>query len=302
MELQQLTAFLAVAEELHFGRAAERLYMAQPPLSRVIQQLERDLGARLFERTTRTVRLTAAGEALLAPAREVIEGCRGARVAVRAANQGETGRVRVGFAGPSSHMLIGRLARVVRQRQPGIELSLRSVTYGNEALGQVVDGSLDLAIIRPDTVPPGIASRVVQEEHYVLVVPDGHPLAGRDVVSMRELSAEPFIALSPDPGSSLREAFIRSCYASGFAPNIVQVAPDSWTIMALVAAGTGITFTIDTAMAHIPRDGLHVVPLEEDVSATFARLAWREHDASPALGEVLNAAEIALPTPATAPA
>ncbi len=297
MDLQHLRAFLAVAEELHFGRAAERLHVGQPPLSRTIQQLERDLGTQLFERTTRSVRLTSAGEALLAPARDILDGCRIARVAVKAAGQGEIGRVRVGFAGPSSHVLIGRLARMVRQEQPGIELSLRSVTYGHEALGNVLEGSMDLAIVRWSMAPPGIASRVVQEEHYVLVVPDGHPLAGREMVGMADVRDEPFVALPADPGSSVRDAFIKACYETGYAPNIVQVAPDSWTVMALVAAGVGITFSLDTAVEHIPKNGINVVPLKEGVPATYARLAWREHDNSPALREVLKASEIALPTP-----
>lgn len=298
MELHQLRAFLAVAEELHFGRAAERLHMAQPPLSRTIQHLERELGTRLFDRTTRTVRLTSAGEALVAPARDVLDGCRIAQVAVKAAGQGETGRVRVGFAGPSSHMLVGRLAREVRRQQPGIELSLRSVTYGHAALAHVIEGSMDLALARWRTAPPGIASRPVQEEHHVLVVAADHPLAGRDMVGVADLRDEAWVALPADPGSSVRDAFIRSCYEAGFAPNIVQVAPDSWTVMALVAAGVGVTFSIDTAVEHIPDTGITVVPLREGIEATYARLAWREDDDSPALREVLRASETALPTPA----
>ncbi|GAB2740081.1 LysR substrate-binding domain-containing protein [Nocardioides pakistanensis] len=297
MDLHQLEAFLAVAEELHFGRAAERLHMAQPPLSRTIKQLERELGSQLFERTTRSVRLTSAGEALIEPAREVLEGCRIARSAVRAAGEGETGRVRLGFAGPSSHLLIGRLARRVRERQPGIELSLQSVTYGYEALRLVMEGSMDLALVRWGMEPPGIASRVVAEEHYVLVVPEGHRLAGREEVSMADCRDEHFVALPADPGSSVRDAFIRACYEAEFAPNIVQVAPDSWTVMALVAAGVGVTFTIDTAVANMRAEGIAVVPLVEGREPSYARLAWRAQDDNPALREVLRASELALPSP-----
>lgn len=297
VELQHLRAFLAVAEELHFGRAAQRLHVGQPPLSRTIQQLERELGTKLFERTTRSVRLTAAGDALVAPATEILDNCRIARLSVQAAGKGETGQVRVGFAGPSSHVLISRLARRVRQEQPGIELSLRSVTYGHEALSNVLEGTMDLAIARWNMAPPGIASRVVQEEHYVLVVPDAHPLAGCPMASMSDVRGEPFIALPGDPGSSVRDAFIRTAYEAGYAPEIVQVAPDSWTAMALVAAGVGLTFQIDAAVEHIPRNGISVVPLREGVTATYARLAWRKDDENPALREVLKASEVALPKP-----
>ncbi len=298
MEIAQLRAFLAVAEELHFGRAAERLHMAQPPLSRAVKQLERDLGTELFERTTRRVRLTTAGEALLGPARDVLESMRVARSAVASAGQGETGTVRLGFAGPSTYLLIGQLGRLVRDRHPGIELSLQSTTYVYEALRQVMAGELDAAIVRWEREPPGIAHRIVAVEHYVLVVPADHPFAGRDLVSMAECRDEPFVALPADPGSSVRDAFIRTAYDAGFAPDIVQTAPDSWTVMALVAARVGITFTIDTALHGVLQEGIAMVRLAEGLSPVHARLAWRHGDQNPALREVLRASLDALPTPA----
>lgn len=297
MDLHHLQAFLTVAEELHFGRAADRLHIAQPPLSRNIKQLERELGARLFDRTTRSVRLTSAGQALLEPAQQVLDGVRVARRAVQSAGRGETGRVRVGFAGPSSYLLVGQLSRLVRERHPGIELTLRSTTYANEALRCVVDGDLDLAIVRWVAEPPGISHRIITVEHYVLVVPQEHPLAQRERVSMAELRDEPFVALPADPGSSVRDAFMRSAYAAGYAPRIVQTAPDSWTVMALVAAGVGITFSIDAAVHNVIQEGITVVQMEEGLEPTYSRLAWRRGDANPALREVLRASTEALPTP-----
>ena len=297
MNLHHLDAFLAVAEELHFGRAAERLHMAQPPLTRTIKQLERDLGADLFVRTTRTVHLSTAGQALIGPAQEVLEGCRAARSAVRAAGEGQTGLVRLGFAGPSSYLLVGDLSRLVRQRRPGIELRLHSTTYANEALRSVIDGDLDLAIVRWGVQPPEIAQRVVAEEHHVLAVPEGHRLADREVVSLAECRDEPFVALAADPGSTVRDTFIRASYDAGFSPDIVQVASDSWTLMALVGAGVGLTFTLDTAVANVPRERIRVVRLAEELTPSYARLAWRRDGESPALREVLRASEEALPTP-----
>ncbi|WP_110180358.1 LysR family transcriptional regulator [Nocardioides solisilvae] len=301
MELHHLQAFLAVAEELHFGRAAERMHMAQPPLSRTIKQLEKELGAQLFDRTTRSVRLTTAGQALVEPAQQVLDSVRVARSAVRAAGLGETGRVRLGFAGPSSHLLISGLARLVRQRHPGIELSMQSVTYAYEGLRSVVDGQLDLAFVRFVVQPVGIVSRAVAAERYVLAVPSSHPLAEREEVSMAECLGEPFITLPADPGSSVRDAFVRSCHEAGYAPDIVQVAPDSWTALALVAAGVGITFTVDTAVANVRTEGITMVRLAEWREPVYARLAWREGDDNPALREVLRASEEALPTPPGAP-
>ena len=301
MDLHQLESFLAVAEELHFGRAAERLHIAQPPLSRTIKQLERELGAPLFERTTRSVRLTSAGEALLDPARQVLEGCRVARRAVHSAGRGETGRVRMGFAGPSSHLLVGQLGRLVREWHPGIELSLQSTTYAHEGLRAVLDGTLDLAIVRWTMEPPSISHRIVTVEHYVLVVPNGHRLAGRKMVSLADCRDEQFVTLPADPGSSVRGAFVRAAYDAGYTPDIVQTAPDSWTAMALVAAGVGITFSVDVAVANVIQDGVTVLPLQEGRTPTYSRLAWRAGDHNPALREVLRASEQALPTPALPP-
>lgn len=298
MDRRHLHAFLAVAEELHFGRAATRLHLAQPALSRTIQQLERHLGSTLFERTTRSVRLTAEGQALVDPARGIIESFHLAERAVSAAGRGEVGTVRLGFAGPSSHMLIGRLARLVRTEQPGIELVLESVTYGDDALGRVMDGSLDLALVRMRAAPAGVDSRVVRLDHYVVVVPDGHPLAGRRSVSMKELRDEPWIALPGASGSTLREDFVRKAREAGFVPRIVQQAPDSWTIMALVAAGVGLTMTLDTGVEHIPRTGISVVPLDHGRETVEARLTWRAGDPNPALRRVVELSRAALPTPA----
>lgn len=301
MDLHHLQAFLAVAEELHFGRAADRLHIAQPPLSRTIKQLERDLGAQLFDRTTRSVRLTSAGEALVEPARQVVDGFRVARRAVRSAGRGETGRVRMGFAGPSSYLAVGQLGRTVREKHPGIELSLRSRTFGDEALRSVMDGDLDLAIVRWTLAPPGIEHRILAVEHHVIVVPDEHPLADRDQLSMSELRDEEFVMLPADPGSIVREAFIRSAHAAGYAPNIVQTAPDSWTALALVAAGVGITFSVDAAFDNVIQEGIRAIPLAEGQEPTYSRLVWRKDDTNPALRAVLAASEEALPTPPDLP-
>lgn len=292
-----MRAFLAVAEELHFGRAAERLHMAQPPLSRMIKSLERELGARLFDRTTRSVRLTAAGDALVVPARAVLESIETAERAVRSAGRGETGRVRIGFAGASSHLLIAALGQLVRERHPGIELVLRSNTYSHAALRGVIDGNLDLSIARWRTRPEGIAYRAVAEEHFVLVVPTGHRLAGQRRVAMADCRDEPFVTLPHDPGSRARDVLMELAATAGFAPMIAQTAPDTWTSLALVAAGVGIALTYDTAVANVVQTGIAMIPLEEGRDPTYQYLAWRTDDGNPALAAVLAASEVALPTP-----
>lgn len=297
MELHHIRAFLAVAEELHFGRAALKLHVAQPPLSRTIRQLEREMGTQLFERTTRSVKLTAAGEALIDPAREILDGLRLAKVAVSAAGQGITGRVRLGFAGTSSHKLVARLARAVRQDHPGIDLVFHSLTYAGEGLSQVIDGSLDLGIVRWDQAPPDLDSRPILEEHHVLAVPVDHPLAGRGMVSMAELRDEQWVALPSDPASHVNDSFVRRCHEAGYVPDVVQRAPDSWTVMALVGAGVGISFTYDSVTTNVSHEAVATVPLKEGQEPVWPRLAWRSANQNPALRKVLGVSEMALPTP-----
>lgn len=297
MELHHVRAFLAVAEELHFGRAAQRLHMAQPPLSRTIKQLERSLGSPLFERTTRSVRLTVQGEALVGHARTIVAAFEEAQRAVEHAGAGETGRVRIGFAGPSSHGPISDLARAMRVRHPGIELGLTSFIYGSDSVGQLMGHELDMAIVRfASGPPPGISARVVQRESLIVVVPEDHPMAGRPHLAMDELSGESWVVLDAASGSVVRDALFERAHSASFMPRIVQQAPDSWTIMALVRAGVGITLSIDSAFSSLEPRGLSSIPLEGPDPHTHASLAWRSDDASPALRRVIEMSEQVFPS------
>lgn len=297
MDLHHVRAFLAVAEELHFGRAAQRLHMAQPPLSRTIKQLERSLGHQLFVRTTRRVRLTLQGEALLGPARAIVEAFEDAERAVAHAGAGETGKVRIGFAGPSSHEPVSDLARAMRRECPGIELELTSSVYGTDTVGQLMSHELDMAIVRFASDPvPGIDARVVRRERFIIVVPEGHWLAGRHSITMEELVDEPWVLLGAATGSVVRDALFHRGHAAGFMPRVVQQANDSWTIMALVKAGVGITLSVDSAFASLDPRGLHIIALDGADPFTHASLAWRSDDPSPALRRVIEMAERVFPT------
>jgi len=297
VEISQITAFLAVAEELHFGRAAQRLHSAQPPLSRTIRQLEKQLGATLFERNTRNVRLTPAGEALLGPAREILDACRLAEIAVAAAGRGQVGRVRIGFAGVSSHLLIGRWAKLVRHTHPGIEFVLDSSAFASEALNKLLDGTLDIGLVRWIFTPPGIASRVILNEDFVVAVPTDHALAGRDSVRIEELATEPWVTLPADPGSALRDSLQRAAHDAGFTPRIVQSAPDSMALMALVSAEVGCALTVSSVAENVNNPDVVFLPLAGGPSTLQLRIAWRADDDSAALREVLRLSEEALPTP-----
>ncbi|MBF6209753.1 LysR family transcriptional regulator [Nocardia puris] len=298
MELRQLEVFRVVAEELHFGRAAERLHLAQPHLSRIVRALETDLGAPLFDRTTRRVELTPAGRALLASAEAMLRIEARARADVAAAQRGEIGTVRLSFAGPSSQAMVGRLACAVREEYAGIALAVRPGRYGPGVLADLLDRSTDLAIARFEHEPAEVDCRPVARERGVLMVPAAHPAAALAEVSLTALRREPFLALPDDSGSAVRSMFTTACRTAGFVPEIVQTAPDTWTCVALVAAGVGLHFTTDAAARQMPLDGVRVVPLAADIAIppVLGYLVWRRGDRDPALERVLRLSGKVLPT------
>src|SRR6478735_607351 len=174
MDVEQLRSFLAVADELHFGRAAERLHVAQPPLSRTIKRLERELGTRLFDRNTRSVRLTSSGQALMDPAQEVLDALRRAETAVASADHGEVGTVRIAFAGVSTHRLVARLARAVRSQRPGIVLEMSSQNFAQPVMKRLLSGETDIALGRWDVIPADVDTEIVMRDSLVIAVPDTH--------------------------------------------------------------------------------------------------------------------------------
>lgn len=297
MDIQQLRAFLAVAEELHFGRAALRLHMAQPPVSRLIQNLERELGATLFERSTRSVRLTPAGEALIGPAGDVMDACRRAVTMVANAGRGETGRVRVAFAGASSHVMVGKLAKTVRQTHPGIEFELYSSNFATPALDKVVSGTMDIGLGRWNFIPAALNSRTIARERLVMALPEGHRLAGATEVHMKDLAGEQFVSLPPHPGAILRDLLLRLANQAGYVPQIVQVAPDSLTMVSLVAAEIGLAMTVSSVPENLQYPGVVFLPVADSTESILLRLVWRADDNSPALREVLGLSEVVLPSP-----
>jgi DNA-binding transcriptional LysR family regulator len=292
VEVGQLRCFLAVAEELHFGRAAERLHIAQPPLSRTIKQLERELKTSLFDRNTRTVRLTASGQALVGPAHEVMDAIRRAELAVRSADEGDVGLVRIAFAGVSTYQLVARLARVVRLRRPGIELELSSQNFAQPVMKKVVQGETDLALGRWDVVPADVSSEVVMPDSLVLALPDTHVLAGAPQVRFADLAEQSFVSLPPYEGAVLPDRLRRLAQANGFVAQVVQVTPDTQTALALVSAEVGCHLTLASVARNSSDPHVVFVPLDEsglDSSLNVdLRVAWRTDDGNPALRAVLG--------------
>jgi DNA-binding transcriptional LysR family regulator len=293
MELGQLRAFLAVAEELHFGRAAERLHMAQPPLSRTIKQLERELGTRLFDRNTRSVALTPSGTALIAPARAVFEAVRRTTASVRAADDGEVGLARISFAGVSTHRLVAALAREMRSSRPGIQLELSSQNFAQPAMKRLLQGETDIALGRWDLIPAEVSAQVVMADSLVIALPDTHPLAGARSLDFAGLADEPFVSLPPHEGSVLTDRLRRLARDYQFVADVAQIAPDTQTALALVSAEVGCHLTLASVARNESDPHVAFVPLTmtgpDGPPDVHLRAAWRTDDTSPAVRAVLDA-------------
>jgi DNA-binding transcriptional LysR family regulator len=298
MELRELEAFLAVTRELHFARAAESLTITQPALSRRIQALEREFSAQLFTRDRRTVELTAVGQALVGPATDAVEAVRRAGAAVRAAASGRTGRVSVAYAGTSSQTMMAELARAAGRELPGLTVELRSSNFALPALDKVVRGEIDLAFGRWSDVPAGVSTRTVALESLVVAVPVNHHAAAQRQVAMSALRGERWVTLPSTLGSVLISQLRRLAAVAGFVPDVVQEAPDTWTIIALVAAGIGCSLTLSSVADTIQNPEVVFVPLADDIELVEVRMVWREDAQNAALAPVLALANRLFPTPA----
>lgn len=304
MESQHLHVFLVVAEELHFGRAAERLRLAQPAVTRQIQQLERDLGASLFDRSSRSVHLTSAGEALIEPAQRVLDAVERIGPVVAAAGTGVIGRVRIGYSGASTRVLIARLVSAVRQRAPGIDLHLHTQTYPRlyshdfvqPVMSGVLNRDLDIGIGRWDLMPAMVDSRVIATEHLVMAVPRDHRLAGRESLSMRDFRDEPLVSTPQTAGSVTFDRLLKLSYGAGFEPNIVQTAPDMWEALALVATGLGSSLAPESVADTVNDPGVVFVPVADEIAPILLRMAWRHDHHNPTVETVLRLADEVLET------
>lgn len=290
MDVDQARAFLAVAEELHFGRAADRLRIAQPPLSRIIKKLEQNLKAELFIRSTRSVELTAAGAALIEPAQKLIDASEAARRTVHETLHGEIGVVKVGFAGASVHKSIGNLVRQVKKECPRVKLELESAQFAHFGLQRVVDGTLDAVIGRWDFLPSEVESMVVGVEELLVALPSSHPLAGRTAISFKELAGEEWIVLPSGFGSALYSRMSSLCMSAGFVPNVVYTAPDSATLVVLVGAEMGCALSLDSVKDYVQEENVTFLPIIANNRHLDVQLIWNRTNANPALQSVLETA------------
>lgn len=281
MELRHLRYFVAVAEELSFTRAAERLHIGQPPLSHQIQQLEAEVGAQLLERSKRWVRLTEAGKLFLDDARRMLALSEQAMQTARRAQRGETGELRVGFTG--STPLTPLFATVVnryRERYPGVTLTLQELTTLRQ-LEAISARELDLGLIRPPEVaiPETLGTSVLRKDSLMVVLPADHPLARKKDVKVRDLEGQPFVMFPKDAGTGIYTQIFSLCRAAGFLPTIAMEAKEAHTIIGLVAARCGIS-VLPPAFDIIRMEGVAYRNLSDPEASTTLMLAQRKDETS----------------------
>lgn len=253
-EISQLRCFVAVAEELHFSRAAERLNMTQPPLSRQIRLLEHHVGVQLLERNSRTVRLTAAGKAFFPEAARILRIAEEAAFTARRAARGEQGSIAIGFTSASGYSLLPEVVRRLRERAPGVSLTLKELvsTVQVEALNA---GELDLGLMRPHTLGGELESRPIATEALMLAIPAGEADTWPLQPTLADLHGRPFVMYSPYDARPFHQMLSERFARAGVVPDIVEHIGQVHTMLALVRAGIGAALIAEGA-ACLKFDGI----------------------------------------------
>jgi DNA-binding transcriptional LysR family regulator len=272
IELRHLRYFVAVAEELHFGRAALRLHLAQPPLSQQIRKLEEILGYPLFLRTSRAVKLTSAGEVFLERARRTLRNVQEDMEEARSVGRGEEGFLRVGFIGSAMLTPVPAMLGRYRRLYPKVTLQLHE-SYTSLLVQKLLKGELDAAFLRDGGHIPGLERELLFSEPFIVVLPKKHPLAAHKTISAKELRNEPFVFFTPSAGALAYEKPVSICEAHGFRPHVVQEAPQWLTIMRLVGAGLGVTIAPacvrQVAAPNVACVGLRHATVESDIELAY---------------------------------
>lgn len=275
IELRHLRYFIAVAEELHFGRAAQRLALSQPPLSQQIQQLEQQIGARLLARTNRSVRLTPAGAQFLVSARQILQNVAVAADKAARLHRGEEGTLRIGFT--SSAPFISAVSDALfsfRQRYPDVHLQMQEINT-RQQLAPLHEGRLDLGVMRNTPLPDTLEHRLLLREPLCAVVHRAHRLAGCGTISLRELAAEPFVFFDPQVGTALYSETLTLLERYAVRPNIAQEVGEAMTILGLVATGLGVSI-LPASFRRARLEQLSWLTLQEEDALSEVWLVWQK--------------------------
>ena len=281
LTVDRLSAFATVAEERHFTRAAARLHVAQPALTKRIQQLEAGMGIQLFTRSRREVRLTPAGEALLGPVRLVLSAVDALCATAEGVRAGEAGRLRIGFTPSAPHHVLPGLMRGFRRSHPDVECLLTE-TGSDEQVERLLAGDLDVGILRPPAVmPPHLVCRRFLEEPFVAVLPRDHPLAGRRTVALAQLAGDPFVLIARRVVRAVHDQILAACAGAGFTPAVVQEGTHIHSVAGLVASGLGVSILPASAASLGFRDVV-CRPLRNNPLSTVMAVATLDRPPTPA--------------------
>lgn len=286
-ELSHLRCFVAVAEELHFGRAAARLNMTQPPVSRQIMILERELDAQLLERSSRVVRLTPVGRIFLPEARRIVRLSESAVNWTRRVWRGEAGTLRIGFTAASGYSRVPDLVSAIRLEMPDVDVVLREMVTAQQMDGLVND-VLDIGLIRPLTDSSRFETRHFPPEPLLAALPCLDPLCGKDVLALSDLHRRTFVTYSPDASQYFHDLSVALFYRGRIQPEIVQQVGQIHTLIALVAAGFGLGLVPESA-SRLKLEGVMFRPIETDpVRPVELVMAWNPTSENPALHAFLE--------------
>ena len=291
MELRQLRYFIAVAEELHFTRAAARLHIAQPPLSQQIRQLERELRTVLLRRTSRRVELTPAGTAFLAEARKVVAQAERAALVARQVGERPAGRLDLGFVDSSLYGYVPQLLRQFRRERPDIHVTMRELSSGQqvEALQR---GALHAGLLRPTRGGPQLVMEEIGQERLVVALPSDHPLSRRREIAAQDLRGVPIVFFQRSVAPGLHDQLMGIFRGAGFLPLIAEEATEGHTIVGLVAAGLGASLVPET-LSGWRRHDVAYRPLADRSARVAMCLAWRRDDRTESLTAFVAAARTA---------
>jgi DNA-binding transcriptional LysR family regulator len=273
MELRHLRYFSVLAEELHFGRAARRLSISQPPLSVAIRQLEDSVGARLFERNSKEVRLTHAGEALRVSARRLLRQAEEAATEARDVANGSAGRLRIGFVGAMLYRGLPPALRAFQARHPAVRITLSELNSGVQ-IAELLHDRLDLGFVHTSRMPPELQHRLLLAEPFVCCLPAGHPLARKRVLAPADLRSQPFVLFSREASPDYHERILTICADAGFLPEVRHEVRHWLAVVSLVSQGMGVAL-VPQAMRHSALRGAVFRPLDRAVAQSEAYGVWR---------------------------
>lgn len=281
MDMRHLRCFVAVAEELHFGRAAQRLHLTQPPVSLAIKELEKELGVTLLERTSRRIALTRAGEDALRDARAVLAAADTMRRRAMEAAQGLLGTLSIGFISLPAYSFLPATLRQFTEGHQRVKVSLQEGTT-DQIVHDVEGGALDIGLVfRTPELPAALQSRIVHAEALVTALPERHPLAARRRVALEQLAMERFLCFERHQGPLMFDAVVATCMRHGFSPNLFP-ARQMHTIVSLVAGGLGVALVPESVQA-LQRAGVAYRPFRGEKSYVETVAVWRRTDDSPLL-------------------